>query len=188
MIAWAEPLETVLDRVASLTAAYTGARYCMIRLFDGDTLRLAAAPNFPPEMYEQIAVVAVDAQMPSARAALDREEIFVADTVEDPSTAAVASLAASLGIAASWSVPIELPNRNAVAGTLTLLFERRDDDRDRPSCAGRTSRVPRGRCDRAGAGPRGARAPCFPRRAHRPPEPRPAQRPADARAPALTTP
>ena len=129
MIAWAEPLESVLDRAASITAAYTGARFCLIRLFDGDTLRLAAAPNLPPEVYERIALVAVDAQMPSARAALDRTEIFVADSAADPAAAAVADVAASLGIAASWSVPIELPNRNAVAGTLTLLFETPDDDR-----------------------------------------------------------
>ena len=129
MIAWAEPLESVLDRAASITAAYTGARFCLIRLFDGDTLRLAAAPNFPPELYEQIALVAVDAQMPSARAALDRAEIFVTDTVADPAASAVSDLAATLGIAASWSVPIELPNRNAVAGTMTLLFGTSDDDR-----------------------------------------------------------
>ena len=130
MIAWAEPLETVLDRAASLTAAYTSARYCMIRLFDGDTLRLAAAPDFPPEMYEQIAVVAVDAQMPSARAATrSRGDLRCRRPLKTRPRLPIANLAASLGIAASWSVPIELPNRNAVAGTLTLLFELPDVDR-----------------------------------------------------------
>jgi len=132
MIAWAEPLEAVLDRAASITAADTGARYCLIRLFDGDTLRLAAAPNLPSELYEQIALVAVDGQTPSARAAVERTEVFVAtaaDPVADPGAVAFADLSAALGVSASWSVPIELPNRNAVAGTMTLLFEKADDDR-----------------------------------------------------------
>ncbi len=40
-------------------------------------------------------------------------------------------VAAEVGISASWSVPIELPNRDSVAGTLTLLFDNDDVDRDR---------------------------------------------------------
>jgi diguanylate cyclase (GGDEF)-like protein/PAS domain S-box-containing protein len=128
MIAWAEPLEGVLDRAASITAAYTDARYCLIRLFDGDTLRLAAAPNLPPAAYERLTRIAVDSQLPAARAAVSREEVFVVDPA-DSSSETVADLAVSLGIAASWSVPIELPNRNAVAGTLTLLFGSPDDTR-----------------------------------------------------------
>ena len=131
MIAWAEPLESVLDRAASITAAYTGARFCLIRLFDGDTLRLAAAPNFPPEVYERVAVVGVDAQVPSARAALAREEVYITDVASDPGAAAIADIAESLGVVSSWSVPIELPNRNAVAGTLSLLFDSADDHRTR---------------------------------------------------------
>ncbi|MDQ1532457.1 MAG: hypothetical protein QOF28_218, partial [Actinomycetota bacterium] len=53
----------------------------------------------------------------------------VADAVADPGALAFADFAAALGIVASWSVPIELPNRNAVAGTMTLLFATADDDR-----------------------------------------------------------
>jgi diguanylate cyclase (GGDEF)-like protein/PAS domain S-box-containing protein len=126
MIAWGEPLEGVLDRAASITADHTGARFCLVRLFDGDTLRLAAAPGFPAEAFEQVAFVPLDGTVPSARAAMAREEIFVADLVSDPGSATIAGLAASLGLVSSWSVPIELPNRNAVAGTLTLLFESAD--------------------------------------------------------------
>jgi diguanylate cyclase (GGDEF)-like protein/PAS domain S-box-containing protein len=132
MIAWGEALETVLDRAASITAEYTGARYCLIRLFDGDTLRLAAAPNFPAEAFEQVAFVPLDDSVPAGRAATTREEIFVAgDNMSASSSPAIADLAASLGILSSWSVPIELPDRNAVAGTLSLLFESAADDRDR---------------------------------------------------------
>ncbi|MDQ1466391.1 MAG: hypothetical protein QOH10_806 [Actinomycetota bacterium] len=129
MIAWGEPLEGVLSRAASITAEHARARFCLIRLFDGDTLRLAAAPNFPPEAYDRLAYVPVDSQMPAARAAVGREEIFVTDRA-DASATAVGDLAVSLGIAASLTVPIELPNRNAVAGTLTLLFESADVDLD----------------------------------------------------------
>jgi diguanylate cyclase (GGDEF)-like protein/PAS domain S-box-containing protein len=131
MIAWGEALEGVLDRAASITAEYTGARYCLIRLFEGDTLRLAAAPGFPPEAFAQVAVVPLDGSIPSGRAAAAREEVFIADHLDDAMSAPVAELARSLGVQATWSVPIELPNRNAVAGTLSLLFEKADVDRDR---------------------------------------------------------
>ena len=131
MIAWGEPLEGVLDRAASITAEHTGARFCLIRLFEGDTLRLAAAPGFPPEAFAQVAVVPLDGSIPSGRAAAAREEVFIAADFAAAMSAPIADLAASLGVTASWSVPIELPNRNAVAGTLSLLFETADVDRDR---------------------------------------------------------
>jgi diguanylate cyclase (GGDEF)-like protein/PAS domain S-box-containing protein len=130
MIAWGEPLEGILDRAASITSQYTGARFCLIRLFDGDTLRLAAAPGFPPEVFEQVAEVGLDANVPSGRAAIEREEVYIDEVGIDSTSASIAELAATLGVVASWSMPIDLPNRNAVAGTLTLLFESGAVDRD----------------------------------------------------------
>ncbi len=47
------------------------------------------------------------------------------------SAAPVPDVAADLGLGASWAVPIELPNRDAVAGTLTLLYDTNEVDRDR---------------------------------------------------------
>ena len=134
MIAWGEPLEGVLDRAASICAAHTGARYCLVRLFDGDTLRLVAAPGLPPEIFERIAIIPLERTLPAGRAALDRQEVFTADHASAPASEAIAELARTLEVAASWSVPVELPNRNAVAGTLTLLFESAavDLDRHRP--------------------------------------------------------
>jgi diguanylate cyclase (GGDEF)-like protein/PAS domain S-box-containing protein len=130
MIAWGEPIEGVLDRAASIAAEHTGARYCLIRLFDGDTLRLAAAPGLPAAAFEAVAVIPLDATVPSAQAAMGREEVFVSEHAADPASASIVGLASSLGVVTSWSLPIDLPNRNAVAGTLTLLFDSATIDRD----------------------------------------------------------
>ena len=131
MIAWDEPLTVILDRVASLTAMCTDAKYCLVRLFDGDTLRLAAAPGFPHHAYERVANVALGPSTPSSQAALMREEVFVADHRTDDSDDAFRDLAASVGIVSSWAVPIELPSRNAIGGTISVLFDSDTVDRDR---------------------------------------------------------
>jgi diguanylate cyclase (GGDEF)-like protein/PAS domain S-box-containing protein len=130
MIAWGERLETVLDRVALLTAVYAEARYCLIRLLDGGELRVVAAPGFPPEAYERVASIPIDAPLASGRAAKTRDEVFVDYTVTGPGAEPIPDLSVELGIRSSWAVPIELPNRDAVAGTLTLLYDT-DVDRER---------------------------------------------------------
>jgi diguanylate cyclase (GGDEF)-like protein/PAS domain S-box-containing protein len=133
MIAWGERLETVLDRVALLTAVYAEARYCLIRLLDGGELRVVAAPGFPPDAYERVASLPIDTPLSSGRAAKTREEVFVDYTATGPDSEPIPELTAELGIRSSWSVPIELPNRDAVAGTLTLLYDTGvDRDRNRP--------------------------------------------------------
>ena len=129
MIAWGERLEAVLDRVAALTAVCTEAKYCLIRLLDGADLRIVAAPGFPAEWFDDVATVAMDAPLSSGRAAKEREEVFIAYVGAD--AAPVPEISTQLGIAATWAVPIELPNREAVAGTLTLLFDSAEIDRDR---------------------------------------------------------
>jgi diguanylate cyclase (GGDEF)-like protein/PAS domain S-box-containing protein len=131
MIAWGERLETVLDRVAALTAVYSEARYCLIRLLEGGELRITAAPDLPPDIYERIANVAIDNPLPSARAAKEREEIFVNFYATGPDAEPLPDVAAELGISASWAVPIDLPNREGVAGTLTLLYDTEYVDRER---------------------------------------------------------
>ncbi len=129
MIAWGERLETVLDKVATLTAACTEAQYCLIRILEGGELRVAAAPGFPVEHFERVSSIRVDAGLSSARVAKNREEIFAVYT--DGGNEPVPAVAAEMGTRISWAVPIELPNRDAVAGTLTLLFDTDDIDRDR---------------------------------------------------------
>ena len=131
MIAWGERLETVLDRVAALTAVYAEARYCLIRLLEGGELRITAAPDLPPDIYERIANVAIDNSLPSARAAKEREEIFVNFYATGADAEPLPDVAADLGIRASWAVPIDLPNREGVAGTLTLLYDTEHVDRER---------------------------------------------------------
>ena len=129
MIAWGERLETVLDRVASLTAVFAEATYCIIRLLEGDELRVAAAPGFPPDKFERVSSIGIDAPLSSARAAVERDEIFANYATTDADR--VNDIAVEVGTQVSWAVPIELPNRDAVAGTLTLLFDHTDVDRDR---------------------------------------------------------
>jgi diguanylate cyclase (GGDEF)-like protein/PAS domain S-box-containing protein len=130
MIAWGERLETVLDRIATLTAAYSGARYCLIRLLEGEALRLVAAPGFPKDMFDKVESIGVDAHLTSGRAAETRDEVFVDYTDPDRATR-IPEEAIETGTTMSWSMPIELPNRDAVAGTLTLLFDSERVDRDR---------------------------------------------------------
>ncbi|MDQ1478846.1 MAG: hypothetical protein QOE62_4075, partial [Actinomycetota bacterium] len=131
MIAWGERLETVLDRVATLTGVYAEARYCLIRLLEGDALRLVAAPGLPAEAWEVVENLTIDSPLASGRAAKDRGETFVDYAGTGPDTEAIPDVAVALGIRSTWAVPIELPNRVAVAGTLTLLFDTDDVDRDR---------------------------------------------------------
>ena len=131
MIAWGERLETVLDRVATLTAVYAEARYCLIRLLEDGGLRLVAAPGFPPDAYETVGNLTIDSPLASGRAAKDRGETFVDYSCTGEHAEPVPDIAIELGIRTSWAVPIELPNRDAVAGTLTLLFDTDDVDRDR---------------------------------------------------------
>jgi diguanylate cyclase (GGDEF)-like protein/PAS domain S-box-containing protein len=130
MIAGGERLETVLDRVAALTAEYAEARYCLIRLLEGGELRIAAAPSLPPAIYERTANLSIDSSLASARAAKEREEIFVDFFAPGPDAEQLPDIAEELGIRSSWAVPIELPNREAVAGTLTLLFDIEPVDRE----------------------------------------------------------
>ena len=130
MIAWGERLETVLDRVAALTAVYAEARYCLIRLLEDGELRVVAAPDLPANAYEQVAIVTIDTPLSSGRAAKERDEVFLDYSEAGPDAEPIPAVAVELGIRASWAVPIELPNREAVAGTLTLLFDRGDVDRD----------------------------------------------------------
>ncbi len=129
MIAGGERLETVLDRVAMLTAEYAAARYCLIRLLDGDELRVAAAPGFPPEVFDRVSSIGIDAQLSSARAARDRVEVFIDYADTDPGVE-IPTAAAAVNTTFSWALPIELPNRAAVAGTLTLLFDSDHVDRE----------------------------------------------------------
>ncbi len=129
MIAWGERLETVLDRVAALTAVCAEANYCIIRLLEGGELRVAAAPGFPADQYERVSSIAIDAPLSSARAAMDRDEVFANYATTDSDR--VNDVAVDMGMRVSWAVPIELPKREAVAGTLTLLFDHEDVDRDR---------------------------------------------------------
>ncbi len=129
MIAWGERLETVLDRVASLTAEYAEAKYCLIRLLDGEDLRLAAAPGFPADTFEKTASLGVDTPLSSGLAAKTREEVFI--DYRDVPAESIPDVVTVTNTWASWSVPIELPNRDAVAGTLTLLFDTADVDRER---------------------------------------------------------
>jgi len=131
MIAWGERLETVLDKVAALTALYSEARFCIIRLLEGDELRAVAAPNVPPAEYERIATIPLDATLSSGRAARTRDEVFLDYGASGPDAPPIPDIAVDLGMLASWSVPIELPNRDAVAGTLTLLFDTNKVDRER---------------------------------------------------------
>jgi diguanylate cyclase (GGDEF)-like protein/PAS domain S-box-containing protein len=131
MIAWGERLETVLDRVATLTGVYAEARYCLIRLLEDGGLRLVAAPGLPAEAYETVASLTIDSPLASGRAAKDRGETFVDYSCTGEHAEPVPDIAIQLGVRASWAVPIELPNREAVAGTLTLLFDTDDVDRDR---------------------------------------------------------
>jgi diguanylate cyclase (GGDEF)-like protein/PAS domain S-box-containing protein len=131
MIAWGERLETVLDRVATLTGVHAEARYCLIRLLEGEGLRLVAAPGLPAEAWEVVDNVSIDSPLASGRAAKDRGETFVDYAGTGPDTEAAPDVAVALGIRSTWAVPIELPNRVAVAGTLTLLFDTDDVDRDR---------------------------------------------------------
>ena len=133
MIAWGERLETVLDRVAMLTAVYAEARYCLIRLLEGGELRVVAAPGFPSEAYERVASIPLDTPFSSGRAATTRDEAFVDYTATGGDAEPVPTVAVELGIKSSWALPIELPNRDAVAGTLTLLYDTVvDRDRNRP--------------------------------------------------------
>jgi diguanylate cyclase (GGDEF)-like protein/PAS domain S-box-containing protein len=133
MIAWGERLETVLDRVAQLTAVYAEARYCLIRLLEGAELRVVAAPGFPADAYTRIASLPIDSPLTSGRAAKTRDEVFVDYSATGPDAEAVPAVATDLGIRSTWSVPIELPNRDTVAGTLTLLYDTAvDRDRNRP--------------------------------------------------------
>jgi diguanylate cyclase (GGDEF)-like protein/PAS domain S-box-containing protein len=131
MIAWGERLETVLDRVATLTAVYAEARYCLIRLLEDGELRVIAAPDLPANAYEQVAIVSMDTPLSSGRAAKERDEVFLDYSQTGPGAEPIPGVAVELGIRATWAVPIELPNREAVAGTLTLLFDTADVDRDR---------------------------------------------------------
>ncbi|HEV7526252.1 MAG TPA: EAL domain-containing protein [Acidimicrobiia bacterium] len=130
MIAWGERLETVLDRVAALTAVCTDARYCLIRILEGHELRVIAAPGFPLEHFERIASVTVETNLSSGRAAKEREEVFI-DYGPNGNEPTKPDVAVAVGVEATWAVPIELPKRDAVAGTLTLLFESGAVDRDR---------------------------------------------------------
>jgi diguanylate cyclase (GGDEF)-like protein/PAS domain S-box-containing protein len=129
MIAWGERLETVLDRVASLTAVYGAARYCVIRLLEGDELRMLAAPGFPGDASARVGTIPVEGQLASSRAAQNRGEDFNVYDVADGG-GAVPDIARDLGIRATWAVPILVPNREAVAGVLTLLFDTDDVDRE----------------------------------------------------------
>jgi len=131
MIAWGERLEAVLDRVAALTAVYAEARYCLIRLLEGGELRIVAAPNFPPDAFEQVGNIAVDGRLSSARAAKGRDEIFVDYYATGPGRETPPDISIELGIRSTWAVPIDLPNREGVAGTLTLLFDTEDVDLER---------------------------------------------------------
>ncbi len=81
------------------------------------------------EHFERVSSIRIDARLSSARVAKDREEIFAVYT--DAGDEPVPAVAAEMGTRISWAVPIELPNRDAVAGTLTLLFDTDDVDRDR---------------------------------------------------------
>jgi diguanylate cyclase (GGDEF)-like protein/PAS domain S-box-containing protein len=131
MIAWGERLETVLDRVAALTAVYAEARYCLIRLLDGGELRIVAAPNFPPDAFERVGNITVGGSLSSARAAKEREEVFLDYSATGSDANTPPDISIELGIQSSWSVPIDLPNRAGVAGTLTLLFGTDGSDRER---------------------------------------------------------
>ncbi len=129
MIAWGERLETVLEKITTLTAEYSEAKYCLIRLLEGDDLRIAAAPGFPAATLDRVSSIGLDATLSSGLAAKTRDEIFI-----DYSGIQVADLPVAVvetETIVSWSVPIELPNRDAVAGTLTLLFDTARVDRDR---------------------------------------------------------
>jgi diguanylate cyclase (GGDEF)-like protein/PAS domain S-box-containing protein len=129
MIAWGERLETVLDRVASLTAVYGAARYCLIRLLEGDELRMLAAPGFPADASARFGTIPLDAELASSRAAANHSEDF--NVYDEGEAGAVPQISRELGIRTTWAVPILVPNREAVAGVLTLLFDSDDVDRGR---------------------------------------------------------
>jgi diguanylate cyclase (GGDEF)-like protein/PAS domain S-box-containing protein len=130
MIAWGERLETVLDRVAGLTAVYGAARYCLIRMLEGEHLRMMAAPGFPADAAARFGTISVDAELASSRAAKNRCEDFNVYDV-DHRGAPVPEISHELGVRATWAVPILVPNREAVAGVLTLLFDTDEVDRER---------------------------------------------------------
>jgi diguanylate cyclase (GGDEF)-like protein/PAS domain S-box-containing protein len=131
MIAWGERLEAVLDRVAALTALYAEARYCLIRLLEGGELRIVAAPNFPLDAVERVGNITVEGPLSSARAAKEREEIFLDYSATGSDADSPPAISIELGIKSSWSLPIDLPNRDGVAGTLTLLFDSDGAERER---------------------------------------------------------
>ena len=130
MIAWGERLETVLDRVASLGAVYGSARYCLIRMLEGNELRVMAAPGFPGDASERFGTLPLDGELSSSRAAKNRSEYFNVYDFDDPN-GRVPDISRELGIRSTLAVPILLPNREAVAGVLTLLYETEHVDRER---------------------------------------------------------
>ncbi len=185
MIAWGERLETVLDRVAALTAVYAEARYCLIRLLDGGELRIVAAPDFPPDAFDRVGSIAMGGPLSSARAAKAREEVFYRllrrrdrhrfDSVGHGRPRHPRDVGAP-------DQPSEPRRRRRHPHP--PLRHRRGRSRPVPRTP-RTRGVARRGRDRTGPCPRRPRIPRVPRRADRPPEPCTAERPPHPRVAAV---
>jgi diguanylate cyclase (GGDEF)-like protein/PAS domain S-box-containing protein len=120
MIAWAEPVETILDALARLIEQHIPGSLCVIRMLDGDVMRLVAAPSVPPEVALRIRELPAR-ETGRYRAAYHAQGVAMSSLLGGDMHEAVAA-AQSAGYGSCWPLPIEVPHRNAMVGHLTLVM------------------------------------------------------------------
>ncbi|HEX2666798.1 MAG TPA: EAL domain-containing protein [Gammaproteobacteria bacterium] len=117
-----EGLNPVLEEMARLCERHSRqpTLYAVLLANEaGDQLKVAAAPNLPPDYTVLVKEVAVAADSnPSGVAAWSKQPVLVEDLATDPHWTKLRDLAATLGVRAAWALPI-LSQRGKLLGTFT---------------------------------------------------------------------
>lgn len=114
------PLRSTLDAIARIVDDRLPGRFCSIMLVADGHLHDGAAPSLPASYRAAIDGVAIGpAQGSCGTAAWSGEAVASDDIASDPRWAAYADVAADAGLAACWSLPIELHD-GTVAATFGL--------------------------------------------------------------------
>ena len=124
LIARGRPLSEALSALASWVEGHAPGALCSVMLADETTSRLTvvAAPSLPQEFAEAISGLPIaEGSAACGTAAHRREPVVVADTLEDPLTAACRPLAIAFNLRAVWSTPI-VASDGTILGTFAMYY------------------------------------------------------------------
>jgi len=123
-VAGSTDVDDILMRIVRFVEQQSpGVKAAIFRMEEnGQSLVLAAAPSFSPELSNRFSRIPAGAADGCSSTAVYRREIVVVEDIEeDPLFAGHLDVARSFAIRACWSIPI-IQREGSVLGTLTMYF------------------------------------------------------------------